>query len=197
MDRMIANTLLLSESRALSWLLSHPGTALLSIRDTDECSGRPLPCTVLGPRLDLRFDDVSGSSAGRWQRDEPPSASHARAIVAFARTLAADPWPGGLVVHCAAGISRSAAALVGLARVWTASDAAAIQMVLGIERRTRGLGLRAADPLPNLRLCALLDRELTLGGSLVRALLAASPRLLLASEATAEEAIAEALRSRG
>jgi predicted protein tyrosine phosphatase len=197
MDPMIANTLLLSESRALAWLLSHPASALLSIRDTDECTGRLLPCEVLGPRLDLRFDDVSRSNAGNWQRHLPPSRADARAIVAFARALQAAPWPAGLVVHCAAGVSRSAAALVGVARVWTGSDAAAIELLRGVERRTRSLGLRTHDPLPNLRLIALLDRELALAGSLVRALLAASPRLLMASASTAEEAIADALLAAG
>ena len=106
MDPMIANTLLLSESRALAWLYRHPGSALISIRDTDASSG-PLPCTALGPRLDLRFDDLSQASP---HQGTPPSRADARAIVTFARGLVARPWSPGLIVHCAAGISRSAAA---------------------------------------------------------------------------------------
>lgn len=188
MDPMIANTLLLSESRALAWLYNHPGAALISIRDTDASPG-PLPCTPLGPRLDLRFDDLSLRAKCREQ-GSPPSRADAQAIVAFARVLAARPWPPGLVVHCAAGISRSAAALIGVTRVIGGSDEVALALFASIVHRTRERGLRVCDPMPNRLLLALLDRELDLRGSLVRAVHQA--RLVIGSRSMAEDSIAEA-----
>src|SRR5689334_22367674 len=90
---------------------------------------------------------------------------HAEAIVGFARALHADP-PPGLVVHCAAGISRSSAAVVGVLASVGADPVeglhAAVKFSAGRGWRERGEGVR-----PNPRLVALLDAALGRDGELV------------------------------
>lgn len=139
-----------------------PAWALLSIRDPMQPQGCP---ATTGPRLDLAFDDI-----GRWMSIYAcPQRGHADRIVAFARALHADP-PPGLVVHCAAGISRSSAAVVG---VLAAVGADPVHGLLDAVRFTVGKGWR--DPgdsvRPNPRLVALLDAALDADGDLVRQVL--------------------------
>ncbi len=155
--------LVMSEPAALEALPDLPGWALLSIRD----DGMP-PLRVVGdrPRLDLAFDDWPQAASRVWF---PPQASHAARIVDFARALQGPP---GVVVHCAAGISRSAAAVVGLYAAWGADPEAVPELLDAARRETRERGYRDATPCrPNPRLAALLDHALGLEWQLLDAVL--------------------------
>lgn len=184
---MLRNTLLLGETEAVEVLEQNPNYALLSIRD----EGR-LPLEVAGPRLDLQFHDVSRWSIRKYGYT-PCHLDHARAVVEFAEYLRDNPWPQGLIVHCAAGVSRSSAALIGVTRVITGSVQSALEAFREIELRTKLAGLREWDTHPNPRLIGLLDRSLNDNGNLVRGVLNLFPRLTVVSQAEESEILADAL----
>ncbi len=105
-------------------------------------------------RLRLEFDDALSESDGG------PSPADVERLLRFARELAARP--GGILVHCQAGISRS-----------TAAAAVILAVVLGEGREVEALReVLRVQPLarPNARLLELADAALGRNGTLVRAL---------------------------
>lgn len=164
----------LDEPGALRAIGDLPSWALLSIRDDG------LPPLDLGdpaglpdwnkdrPRLDLAFDDYpTHDPFGRWF---PPQSSHAAKIVGFGLGLRDAP-PKGLVVHCAAGLSRSPAAVLGVLCAWGSTPEQACDEAIAAVRRGHDAGYRD-EPTgirPNPRLVALLDAALGLHGGLLRA----------------------------
>lgn len=166
------------ENEALGSVPEVPDWGLVSIRDVGEIHDAPVPWrhTHIGPVLNLRFDDVS-----RWTESlhlrgyRPPLQEHARAIVTFAqeglgvqtRAMWESQVPG-VFVHCAAGISRSSAALCGIVAA-TEGPGKAVERLIGAVRLSLARGWRDSGGVrPNLRLIALLDRELDLGWRLLR-----------------------------
>ena len=134
-------------------------THVLSILDP----GYPVP-EIFGQygeheRLELRFDDIVDERAGATM----PQPDHVWQILAFGRTLDAEPG-ATLIVHCHAGISRSTAAMVLiLAQAMPlASAEEVVAMVHGIREKA----------WPNLRIIELGDAMLGRGGALVRAVTA-------------------------
>jgi len=84
-------------------------THVISIGDRND-PGPPLRAGSR-PVLRLAFDDVSRPHPGYYA----PQPRHVARIIAFARAI---PTGAGLLVHCAAGISRSpAAAIIALLAV--------------------------------------------------------------------------------
>jgi predicted protein tyrosine phosphatase len=145
-----------------------PDWALLSIRSPDN----PNPFDVLsrGPRLNLQFDDLTRKPT-KPLGSSVPEVWHARQIIEFAQGLKADP-PGGLHVHCHAGISRSSAACLGVAMVLEGNARQALASVKSAVDTTFARGWRDdTSILPNRRLVALVDRELGCGGELLREML--------------------------
>jgi predicted protein tyrosine phosphatase len=145
---------------------AHPEWALLGIGGSDPGSlagDVSYAAAFRGRRLHLWFDDIPRPRPG-WHE---PEGRHAHAIVAFARQLQADR-PPGFVVYCAAGISRSSAAMLGILDACAAPDPLAslhAAVALAQER-----GWRDETPIcPNPRLVALLDAELRRDGRLLRA----------------------------
>ena len=106
-------------------------------------------------RLELRFDDVIEETADKLA----PGAGDVVRILAFGRSLAAEP-AAHLLVHCHAGISRSTAAMtLILAQALPAQPAAAIlELVHGIREKA----------WPNLRIIEIGDAMLGRDGALVR-----------------------------
>lgn len=153
-----------SEPAALVALAQHPTWALLSIRDdgrdplrleTREDDEPAVPIPHTGPRLDLTFDDWP--MLDPYGRFAPPRIEHAHAIVVFADMLGDAP---GVIVHCAAGISRSSAAAVGVLAV-LAPDADPVDALEAARAATQAAGHRDGEPVrPNPRLVALLDLAL-------------------------------------
>lgn len=159
-----------SEPDALRAAAEEPTWAVLSIRD----SGMdPLPFETTAPQLHLSFDDLQ-QMPNPWALmagDLPPGRREARQIVDFARLCAETQVPG-LLIHCAAGISRSSAACLGVAMTLLQNSRTALYELQhsvdrSYEREWRG------DLIvhPNRRLVALLDLELECGGTLVRSML--------------------------
>lgn len=116
--------------------------------------------------LFLAFDDEAYSR----DHNDPPLAHHAQKIVHFGQRM--DPEKP-VLVHCAAGISRSTATVLGLAAsrgmdpMKTLRHAVKTAEVRGL--RPKGLGVAPwhAGIRPNGRLVALLDRTLGLDGDLL------------------------------
>jgi predicted protein tyrosine phosphatase len=109
-------------------------------------------------RLELRFNDIIDPTPGMIL----PGPEHVAAILAFGRSLAAEPGgAANLIVHCHAGISRSTASMVLiLAQALPEQPAETILgMVHGIREKA----------WPNLRLIELGDAMLGRGGTLVDA----------------------------
>jgi predicted protein tyrosine phosphatase len=109
-------------------------------------------------RLELRFHDIIDPAPAMI----PPSAENVEAILAFGRSLAAEPQPlARLIVHCHAGVSRSTAAMaLILAQAMPAEPAEAIlARVYGIRQKA----------WPNLRIVEIGDAMLGRDGSLIRA----------------------------
>lgn len=84
--------------------------------------------------LHLKFDDVT-ELTDEWA---PPTDFHARTIATFVRMC----WDRSIVVHCEAGVSRSAAVC-------------SVLVDMGWEYKNPGIGLEYANPL----LVRLLKRE--------------------------------------
>jgi predicted protein tyrosine phosphatase len=107
-------------------------------------------------RLRLIFYDVDEDTDFEFG----PERHHVQAIISFARRIASAE--GQLLVHCSAGVSRSAAAALTVYATWLGA---------GRENEAVEAMFRAAPgALPNLRLVGLADELLGRGGALLRAL---------------------------
>jgi predicted protein tyrosine phosphatase len=131
---------------------------VLSILDP----GFPVPEAfgAFGPheKLELRFDDIIEDLPGQL----PPQPEHIERILAFGRTLAAEPRRDAhLLVHCHAGISRSTASMVLL--VAQALPDLPADRVLA---RIHGIREKA---WPNLRMIEIGDAMLRRNGTLIEA----------------------------
>lgn len=186
------------------YLMSEYGADLLGMRvGTDfallgiRAPGEPDCGTDLtGPKLQLRFDDVAWPTSGGslWVY---PTQRDAEKIVDFARALVSAPVRG-LGVHCAMGVSRSAAALVGVLATWAKDGVPEATPLAGIVAEVRAAEARALDArlrgpdhaYPNPRLVACLDVVLGYDGDLMRAVAASIPKW--AGKLTIEEQLAYA-----
>jgi predicted protein tyrosine phosphatase len=108
-------------------------------------------------RLELRFHDIIDPAPGMIL----PSPEHVAAILAFGRSLAAEPQPGRPIVHCHAGISRSTASMaLILAQAMPDQPAStALAMVHAMREKA----------WPNLRIIEIGDAMLGRRGALVDA----------------------------
>jgi predicted protein tyrosine phosphatase len=108
-------------------------------------------------RLELRFNDIIDPTPGMIL----PGPEHVEAILAFGRSLTAEPQAANLIVHCHAGISRSTASMaLILAQAMPDMPAEAIlATVHGIREKA----------WPNLRIIELGDALLGRDGTLVQA----------------------------
>lgn len=117
------------------------------------------PCVEPLHHLRLELDDIDEPLPGHI----PPEAAHVERLIDFARG-----WSGEmpLLVHCAAGVSRSMAA--GLVAVCVKSEA---------DERSIAGHLRRVAPHahPNRRIIALADGLLNRGGRLIAAVEAMGP----------------------
>lgn len=144
-------------------LFRNPTWALVSIR----APGEPLDVMTSGPRLNLFFHDYDHVPQGLWSNQFTiPDRVHARQIVRFARELAASP-PDGLICHCAAGISRSTATMLGVAFVLLGDPQAAVDLLLMAVKYAKAYKYRQhSDVWPNDLLVLHLDDELGCRGTL-------------------------------
>lgn len=121
-------------------------------------------------KLRLLFDDIEREHSGFY---EGPTLADAEAVVRFAEPLKTERNPGVVLVHCAAGISRSAAAtLILLAAVLgPGREEEAVRKLVEVKERTAAAGARDPDEYirPNRRLVWLGDEVLGRGGALLRA----------------------------
>ena len=109
-------------------------------------------------RLELRFHDDIEELPGRI----PPGEEHIRALLAFGRTLLAEPRPAAhLLVHCHAGISRSTASMA-LILAQALPDLPAGQILEGILRMR-------PKAWPNLRMLELGEGLLGRSGEMAAA----------------------------
>jgi predicted protein tyrosine phosphatase len=109
-------------------------------------------------RVELRFHDIIDPTPGMIL----PRFDHVEAVLAFGRSLLAEPNPpANLIVHCHAGISRSTASMaLILAQAMPNQSAEEIfGLLYGIRDKT----------WPNLRLIEMGDAMLGRSGSLVDA----------------------------
>lgn len=131
-----------------------PVTHVLSILDP----GWPAPAALAGfgphKKLELRFDDVTEPRPGTV----PPAPSDIERMLAFGRDFGPDTH---LLVHCHAGVSRSAAALaLLLAQAMPATPGAEIFAHI-LKRRPQ--------IWPNLRMIEFGDAMLGRAGDLIAA----------------------------
>lgn len=162
----------LGETSFLDAAPTHPSWSAISIRDSDLT---PLSSDQLGERkvLQLEFTDVA------WWKDRYYSFGWIpckRADILSAMSFVRDHQHDGLFVHCAQGIRRSSAFLVGVGATLGLSPRQAVMSLqhavdYAYEQHWRDTMLVK----PNLRVIALFDRELDLGGDLLRAVLDAYP----------------------
>jgi predicted protein tyrosine phosphatase len=109
-------------------------------------------------RLELRFNDIIDPTPGLIL----PNAGHVQTILAFGRSLGAEPQPlARLIVHCHAGVSRSTAsmALILAQALPDEPGETILATVYGIRQKA----------WPNLRLIEIGDAMLGRGGTLIRA----------------------------
>lgn len=124
-------------------------------------------------KLRLVFDDVErdlfwvGLSGCTW--------ADMRALVAFYETI---PARGTVLVHCAAGVSRSSASALGFLVARLGDDHAAVDALLENIELAREQNLRSDDDIwPNRRVVWMLDRLLAREGKLVGAYKSRWPRV--------------------
>jgi predicted protein tyrosine phosphatase len=109
-------------------------------------------------KLELRFDDVIEAAPGQ----QPPEPAHVERLLAFGRSLMAEPQPRAhLLIHCHAGISRSTAAMVLIL-----AQALPDQPAGAIVARVHDIREKA---WPNLRMIEYGDAMLRRHGTLVAA----------------------------
>lgn len=164
---MIQNVALLGARGAREAMLAHPKWAVVGIRDK---GNEPVRVRVSAPRLNMNWDDITHVSREILRHGYVPcTADDAKKIVEFAKHLHDAPAEG-LVVHCEQGISRSAAALIGILRTLYGPrhELVAVQGVAKAVDRAVQEGWRDhVRVTPNIRLIGLLDRELQCDGVLV------------------------------
>lgn len=137
----------------LDELAGHAGAShVLSILDPEHPGAAAFAGFGAHQRLELRFHDIIEETPGMIA----PGGEHAAAVLEFGRGLGAAP--GGLLVHCHAGISRSTASMA-LILAQARPDLPAEAVLQGI------LGIRE-KAWPNLRLLELGDALLGRGGAL-------------------------------
>ncbi len=114
-------------------------------------------------RIRLDFHDVIVDTAFEWG----PRAEHVQMVIDFAREI--HQHDGKLLIHCEAGISRSAAAALTAFAVWLGAgkEAEAVAMVF------------AARPVawPNSLFVELADKLLSRNGALLEVLETAQSKL--------------------
>jgi predicted protein tyrosine phosphatase len=109
-------------------------------------------------KLELRFHDVIEDAPGML----PPREEHVERVLAFGRSLLAEPRPAAsLLVHCHAGVSRSTASMALILAQALPNRPA--EEVLGEVLRIR------QQAWPNLRMIEMGDALLGRGGELVAA----------------------------
>lgn len=122
----------------------------------------------LASKLRLEFNDVTYHRP--WAGYQAPQEDDIRRLVAFGERAK----DGRVLVHCAAGVSRSsAAALILLAmRHGMGNEMAAMEQLLADTKTATGLKLRNHEMItPNRRMVWLADQVLERGGALYEALL--------------------------
>ena len=143
--------------------------ALVSIRDAS--ANVPDWSHHTGPRLSLAFDDLTRLSPSALAAGYlPPRLEHALTIVAFAQKL--PPDVPGLIVHCAAGVSRSTATVLGIGAIRRGPAQALAFLDEAVEHAVQHHVRGIAPVQPNPRLVALLDDALALEGALLEPVLA-------------------------
>lgn len=159
-----------------------PWPVLISITDTPadgRVSTQRAMKRLLARRTDAHawfaeFDDVPFATNGYV----PVSAFQAQELVAFAR-LPVVRRASSVVVHCAAGISRSPAAAVVVFAAWGLSPVAAVGAMREAVRYTKARGFRDDDGvLPQPSVVVRGDEALGLDGGLVAAVMEAYPQLV-------------------
>jgi predicted protein tyrosine phosphatase len=140
-------------------------THVLSILDP----GMPQPAPFAGwpahARLELRFDDVIEETPGF----EAPTTDHIAQVLEFGRSLQSER-DGHLLVHCYAGISRSAASMY-LLLAQARPDRAPAELLAEVARIRPQIW-------PNLRMVELGDAALGRNGALTEPLAAHYARRL-------------------
>ena len=148
----------------------HPNAAVVSVRDPEDDAHDWFKRVHPDRLCALQLDDVT--------RDHPrlgrfaPKREHVVSVMTFARRVRTAETP--MIVHCAAGISRSAALAIAIEaeRVgWqeAAPSKRAVAEVLRHIDRTEAAGLRAWSIHPNARIVEHADSILALDGALVDA----------------------------
>ena len=131
---------------------------VLSILDPDHPVPEAFGTFGEHEKLELRFNDIIEETPGRLA----PTPEHIGQILAFGRTLLAEPRPAAhLLVHCHAGVSRSTAsmALILAQALPDQSADSILAMVHGIREKA----------WPNLRMIEIGDAALGRNGTLVEA----------------------------
>jgi predicted protein tyrosine phosphatase len=118
-----------------------------------------------GRKLRLEFDDVEVEETRSGYVG--PSLEDARRVVAFGKGIDG----GVLLVHCAAGISRSSASLLILLadRVGPGREDEAVRLLVKVKEATQAARLRTDFIRPNRRLVWLGDAVLGRDGALLSA----------------------------
>jgi predicted protein tyrosine phosphatase len=146
--------------------------ALISIGAPDEA-----PCDGFyefpGQKLRLEFDDIEmdlpwlGYRGACWE--------DISRLLNFGAFL---PAKGTILVHCAAGISRSSASALGLLtqRLGAGREQEAVELLLDDIELALSLGWREDTILPNRRVIWMLDALLKRDGALIAAVQTRWPR---------------------
>lgn len=134
--------------------------ALISVRGIEDTEDHAF--ADRHPRaLRLAFDDTSSD----WQSYKAPTAEDVEAALRFGSTVRDDE---ALLIHCAAGISRSAGLALGVLCLRLRDPYDATCALDDAMRETTKLGLRDDEHYPNARIVFLLDRRFNYRGELVR-----------------------------
>jgi predicted protein tyrosine phosphatase len=132
-------------------------THVLSILDPEWPVPDAFAAYAAHERLELRFHDVIEDTPGLIA----PAEHHVAELLAFGRTLDAEPDGGHLLVHCHAGISRSTASMI-LMILQARPALSAREVAQGV------LAIRE-KAWPNLRLIEMGERALGREGEIVDA----------------------------